>query len=210
LGTYPSHVYSFLRGNHAILDSMNQRLISWIVIVLFFSVALIGLQNTEISSRPIIHIPETSPTINFHTPVLTHGFALPLHITSNLTIGPNNGTVLINNVVTVEKNISLTILPGTTLAVSEFGGIDVLGSISAVGTPSKPITFITNELNETNRHWVGILLENSSHATLTYIDIHHASPAISCAPLAQTNISNISFLLDAVGFASNTFECTIL
>jgi hypothetical protein len=209
LGTYPSHVYSFLRGNHGILQNMKSNIISYLVIASFCFAVFLGASKTQITPEPIFNL-DTSKKIDFHTPLLNHGTTLPLHIISDTTVGPSDGIILVNTVITVEKGASLTILPGTTLAISEFGGLNIFGNINAIGTTDKPISFITNELNETNRHWVGLLLQNSSNANLQYLIIHHASPAISCAPRTQTHISNISFLLDAVGFARNTAGCTIL
>ena len=209
LGTYPSHVYSFLRGNHGIVDHMKSLILPWVVITLSIGCVFIAAQSIQIPSNPIIAIPNTSQSIDFHTPVVENDLTLPLHISTNTTVGPTSGIILINNLVTIDKDASLTILPGTTLAVREFGGLNVLGKLHAIGTKDNPITFITNELNETNRHWVGILLQNSSTAELDNISIHHASPAISCSPQAHASIQRITFLLDAVGYARNTVGCTI-
>lgn len=188
---------------------MKSNILPWIVAALSIGCVLIASGNIQVLSKPILVVPDTSRNSNFHTPIVETGFTLPLHITTNTTIGPSQGIILINNLITVDKNTSLTILPGTTLAVREFGGLNILGSLHAIGTENKPITFITNELNETNRHWVGILLQNSSNTELHNVSIHHASPAISCEKEAHTSIQHITFLLDAVGYAHNTVGCTI-
>ncbi len=170
----------------------------------------IGLLNIPLYTKPILPIFASPQIINFHTPVLTEGISLPQHITNNITVGPDQGTILINSLITVAPNAKLTILPGTTLAVAEFGGLSVFGSLQAAGTLQQPITFISNEQNEANKHWVGILLQNGSTAEINYVSIHHASPAISCAPESHTTISHISFLLDAVGFAHTLFACQVI
>ncbi|HSX24759.1 MAG TPA: hypothetical protein VLG69_02230 [Candidatus Andersenbacteria bacterium] len=168
---------------------------------------LVTAFHIPISSKPILNLGPSIPVIDFHTPVFTEGTALQHRITTDTTVGPEQGTIIINSLITVAPGAVLTILPGTTLAVSEFGGISVFGSLHAIGTPDKEITFITNEQNEVNKHWVGILLQNGSNSDIQYVSIHHASPAISCAPHIHTTISHVSFLLDAVGFAHTLFTC---
>ena len=188
---------------------MKSDIASYLIIALCAGCVFFAQQHIQIPANPLIAVPDTLQHINFHTPVIATGFALPTHITENMIVGPDRGTIIINGLVSIEKNASLTIQPGTTLAVSEFGGLNVFGSLNAIGTADKPISFITNESNETNRHWAGILLQNSSTSQINNVSIHHASPAISCSAQAKTSIQHITFLLDAVGNARNTANCTI-
>ncbi|OGY36720.1 MAG: hypothetical protein A3E36_04065 [Candidatus Andersenbacteria bacterium RIFCSPHIGHO2_12_FULL_45_11b] len=162
--------------------------------------AIIGISvcvaalNPSVLARPVLTVAsDHTPTVNFHTPILREGLALPQHITGDTTVGPEQGTILINALITITPNATLTIKPGTTIAVSEFGGISVFGNLHAVGTATKPITFITNEQHEANRHWVGILLQDASFAEMRYVSIHHASPAMSCSPGAKAILSHIIF-----------------
>lgn len=147
-------------------------------------------------SYPIMTIPTAQKTINFHTPVLSSGYSLPSHITQNLLLSPQMGIILVHSLVTIEKNASITIQPGTTLAVDEYGGIDVHGRLTVRGTKENPVNFITNEQNETNRHWVGLLLEPGSVSTITYSIFHHASPPISCLPTSIYTLEHITSLFD--------------
>ncbi len=188
---------------------MKPDIASWLIIAICAGCVFFAQQHIQIPANPIVAVPDTVEHINFHTPVTTNGLALPAHITTNMVIGPDQGTILINSLVTIEKNASLTIRPGTTVAVSEFGGLNVFGSLYAIGTENKPISFITNEANQANRHWVGILLQDFSTSKISNVSIHHASPAISCSAQARTSIQRVSFLLDAVGNARNTANCTI-
>lgn len=179
-----------------------------IVGVIFLGIISI-MTKLPIPNTPFLGSLLTEQTIPFHTLAYSVGTSLPKHISTDIVIGPDDGIVLIHSLITIAPGTSLTILPGTTLAVSEFGGLNVSGNLYAKGTASKPITFITNELNELNKHWVGLLLQNSSRSDIRDVIIHHASPAISCAPHATAFITRITFLLDAVGFARNTVGCTI-
>ncbi|MCE9643207.1 MAG: hypothetical protein K8Q97_02650 [Candidatus Andersenbacteria bacterium] len=188
---------------------MKSDIVSYLIIALCAGCVFFAQQHIQIPANPLIAVPDSLQHINFHTPVITTGLVLPAHIATNMVVGPDQGTIIINSLVSIEKNASLTIQPGTTLAVSEFGGLNVFGSLYAVGTTNKPISFITNELNETNRHWVGILLQDFSTSHISNVSIHHASPAISCSGQAKTSIQHITFLLDAVGNARNTANCTI-
>ncbi|MEK7499559.1 MAG: hypothetical protein AAB649_03060 [Patescibacteria group bacterium] len=124
---------------------------------------------------------KNAPDVPFHTPAYTTGKSLPRHITSSLTVGPEDGVILVHTVVTVDTGATLSIKPGTTVAVSEYGGLQVLGTLNASGAETTPIVFISNELNESNRNWNGILFENTGKGIVKHTIFHHASPALSCS-----------------------------
>lgn len=121
-----------------------------------------------------------APEISFHTPKYTQGKILPRQITENVTIGPEDGIILINTTVTVNQNATLTVKPGTIVALAEYAGIRVLGNLHAKGTTERQIQFISNELNHTNRTWTGIFFEQSGTGQLEHTLFQYASPAISC------------------------------
>ncbi|MDA1168916.1 MAG: hypothetical protein O3A36_01100 [bacterium] len=130
------------------------------------------------------------PDVPFHTPAYTTGTSLPRHITNSLTVGPEDGIILIHTVVTIDAGATLTIKPGTIIAVSEYGGIQIFGNLDARGTKRAPIQFISNELNERNRNWNGILFENTGAGSVEHAIFHHASPAISCAASGNVIMSS--------------------
>lgn len=140
--------------------------------------------------------PERSdaPKIPFHTPAYTEGKILPRDIQGNTAVGPEDGVVLINTVVTVQQGATLTIQPGTRLAVAEYAGIRVLGTLNAQGTEKNPVRFISNELNQTNRNWVGILYEGTGSGTIEHAIFHHASPAITCAVPGNVTLNENTYL----------------
>ncbi len=163
-------------------------MLSIIVAVLFiFAPAFPYLQGLEPESQDISKVP-------FHTLAYKEGKSLPRHIEENTTLGPEDGTILINTVVTVNEGKSLVLKPGTTVAVTEYGGIRVQGTFDAAGTEKNPISFISNELNETNRNWNGIVYETTGSGKIEHAIFHHASPAISCSLPHKVSIDKNIYL----------------
>lgn len=134
------------------------------------------------------------PDVPFHTPAYTTGTSLPRHITGSLLVGPEDGTILVHTIITIDKGATLEIKPGTVVAVSEYGGFQVFGTLQANGTKNNPIQFISNELNEKNRNWNGILFERSSAGRVEHAIFHHASPSISCSSPGTVFLENITSL----------------
>lgn len=138
--------------------------------------------------------PQNDLDVPFHTPAHTEGKLLPQHIEETTTLGPEDGLILIHTMVTVRQGATLTIRPGTTVAVSEYGGIRVHGILNVQGTEKNPVSFISNELNEMNRSWNGILYEKTSSGTIEHAVFHHASPAISCSMAGKVTIRDNTYL----------------
>lgn len=135
-----------------------------------------------------------APEIPFHTAAHKNSWPLPQHITSTLTIGPQNGIITVHDITTVAKGAHLIIQPGTTIAFSEYAGLQIRGSLTAKGTQALPISFISDELNESNKNWSGIFLEQGSSSEITRAVFHHASPSISCDTPSHAVIQNINSL----------------
>lgn len=163
--------------------------------ILPISIAALFLFAPAIPSvQKLLPNQENAPSVPFHTPAHTEGRALPSHIEKEMIIGPEDGIILMNTMVRVEKNGSLVIKPGTTIAATEYAGIRVFGKLEAQGTEKNPIRFISNELNETNRTWSGILYENSGSGIVEHTTFHHASPSISCTISGKVITRNNKYL----------------
>lgn len=134
-----------------------------------------------------------APDIPFHTIANPQAKALPQHIEESITIGPEDGVIALHTIVTIGKNARLTILPGTTIAAAEYTGIRVLGSLSVQGTQQNPVQFISNELNETNRTWNGILFTDTGSGHIEHAIFHHASPAISCHTSGKVEMNSNAY-----------------
>ena len=132
-----------------------------------------------------------APEIPFHTAAHKNSWPLPQHITSTLTVGPQNGIITVHDITTVAKGAHLIIQPGTTIAFSEYAGLQIRGSLTAKGTQALPISFISDELNESNKNWGGIFLEQGSSSEITHAVFHHASPSIGCDAPSRAVIQNI-------------------
>lgn len=137
---------------------------------------------------------QNDPEIPFHTPAYTEGKTLPRHIEEDVTIGPEDGIILINTTITIKKGNTLRIKPGTTIAVAEYGGIQVLGVLDAQGDTKNPISFISNELNEKNRNWTGITYAPTGSGIIRNALFYHASPAITCSVPGGVTIANNRYL----------------
>jgi len=138
--------------------------------------------------------PKNAPSVPFHTSAFPESKTLPKYITGTVTIGPNDGVIVLHTEVTVAEGASLVLQPGTTIAVAEYAGIRVLGNVQAIGTTTNPITFMTSELNETNRNWNGILFEPTSTGHIEHAIFHHASPAISCSVPGKITLQANTYL----------------
>jgi len=69
------------------------------------------------------------------------------------TLGP--GTFIVVGNLTVNRNTSLTIAPGTTLLFSGHFNFKIYGTLNAVGTASDSILFVRQRLNS-NCEWGGL------------------------------------------------------
>src|SRR3989344_4494818 len=175
LDIYPSHVYSYLKKNYGIVSLQTMKTILPIGFTLLLALApAFPILNTMLERD------KNAGEIPFHTPVHSSGFFIPQKIDAPLTIGPEQGTVILRGNVVVEPSGHLTILPGTTIFAHEYSNIRVLGTLNAPGEENNPITFLSNELHEQNRNWGGILYESNTKGLISHTTFHHASPAISC------------------------------
>ncbi len=175
LDTYPSHVYSYLKKNYGIvsLQTMKTMLPIGFTLLLALAPAFPLLNNALEGDKNAEEIP-------FHTPVHSNGFFIPQRVNTPLTIGPEQGIVILQGNILVEPFGHLTILPGTTIFAHEYSNIRVLGTFNARGEENNPIAFLSNEQNEQNRNWGGILYENNAKGIISHTTFHHASPAIGC------------------------------
>ena len=175
LDTYPSHVYSYLKKNYGIvsLQTMKTILPIGFALILALAPALPLLNNALEGDKNAEEIP-------FHTPVHSSGFFIPQTIDTTLTIGPEQGIVILQGNIIVEPSGHLIILPGTTIFAHEYSNVRVFGMLDAQGEKNEPIAFISNEQNEQNRNWGGILYEHNTKGFISHTTFHHASPAVSC------------------------------
>lgn len=158
-------------------------------------------------TKPLLFTEEQK--VNFHTPVSTNGYYLPRHIKNNLTLGPEQGIIIVSETSTIEKNARLTLLPGTIVAIHEYTSLIIQGSLQSSGTSERPIRYISNELREENRNWNGIMFETGSNGIIEHVTFHHASPGISCEARSTVSITNTRFFignLDVFGPCSYTLH----
>lgn len=89
-----------------------------------------------------------------------------------------DGGILIDRVLEVSGDV--TIAPGTVLFFEEGAGLDVTGSLKAVGTADEPITF--RGVTEVKGFWTGLHIDsNSPNNDFNYVRVRHAgSGTVQC------------------------------
>ncbi|GEM_PF-1805641 len=142
-----------------------------------------------------------------HTPRLSEGTFLPTTIAASRTLKPADNPVLITHPTQVAEGVTLTISPGTHLFFHEFSSLVVAGTLNAVGTPVQPITLQTNELHPLNQVWHGISVTPTGKATLTYLEIEDASPALSCLPTSHLGAEHITITRGSMGIFAASPTC---
>lgn len=168
--------------------------------ILPLSVAVLFLSAPTYPYIKTLLPPDNAPEVPFHTPVYTNGKTLPQHIENEIILTPEDGVILVNQKVTVGKDAKLIIKPGTIIAVAEYGELRILGNIDARGTEKNQIQFISNERNETNRNWNGIIIEDTGSGRIEHTIFHHASPGISCSVPGKVATTANTYLFGNLDF----------
>lgn len=102
-------------------------------------------------------------------------------IITNTTWTLANSPYVVVDTIKVKTNIALTIEAGVTIKIADTKRIEINGgSLIAVGTSSKPITFTSNSNNPSLGKWEGILFNTaqSSSTQLEYCNFYFAKKAI--------------------------------
>jgi hypothetical protein len=101
--------------------------------------------------------------------------SLPAAVTEDTTV---SGDVDMPVSATVAAGVTLTVTPGATLHSSAAAALVVQGTLIALGTAESPIVFQSKDHAGADG-WVGIELEAGGAATLSYVDVHDATLALS-------------------------------
>lgn len=126
-----------------------------------------------------------------HTPRFTNGTYLPPLITKNQTVPASASPVILTGATEIAVGTTLTIQAGTTLYANEFATLTINGSLISQGTPEKPVVFSTNEQNEANQVWNGLVFATGSHSQLSSTVIEYATPALSCLTHSSVTGTNV-------------------
>lgn len=144
-----------------------------------------------------------------HEPAVTDGIYLPPVIQRNTTLS-GESPILIAGTVTVPKNVTLTLEPGSMVYIHEFGSLVVEGNLQAVGTLNEPIKITSNEKNTRNRNWSGVAFKSGSTGTIANTTIRYGSPAISCEEGANTSIRSTTIEFGNLALYTETARCPVL
>lgn len=154
--------------------------------------------------------PEYKQEIDRHSPKFTNGTFLSKSISANTTLSPDQNPIIISSIITLEKDATLTILPGTQFFVNEFSGLLIKGSLNINGEKDSPVVFTTNELHPDNQTWNGLTFESTGHGNINHTHISFASPAISCLKSSKVSASNIKVRDSLVGIITESNNCTLI
>jgi len=103
----------------------------------------------------------------------------------NETISTNetwSGNILVTRSITILKNSTLTILPGTIIKFQHYRGyknpdarlsLFVLGSIKALGTPNQQIWFTSDAEPPINGDWDGIYMNGTTDSVFNYTIVEY-------------------------------------
>jgi parallel beta-helix repeat protein len=109
-----------------------------------------------------------------------------------------SGDVIVIGVAVVERNIVLTISPGTVVKfITPDGALEVKGTLSAEGTYEKKITFTSYYESASAEKWAGIKFsgekKESAPSKLSNCVIKYAATGIKCFEAPTVNIENCTF-----------------
>lgn len=192
---------------------MNTRAKSSIIFSLFLlliPLAIVAERTVSNQWTQRLINPEYKQEIDRHSPKLTNGTFLAENISVNTTLSPEQNPVIIPSTTTIEKNATLTILPGTQFFVNEFSGLLIKGNLEVNGEKDNPIVFTTNELHPDNQTWNGLTFESTGNGNINHIHISFASPAISCLKSSKVSASNLKIRDSLVGVISESNNCTLI
>ena len=164
-------------------------------------------QNNLWTNR--LAIPQIITQPNLHTPAHTDGTYLPPTINKPTTYTANQSPLLLNNTLTITTQGSLTIEPGVIIYANEYAQILNQGHLYINGTAKQPITLATNELNQVNQHWSGIITIAGGVTNIQNASIQDASPGISCMPGSQVTITNSQIIRGNQGVYNQSNNCVV-
>lgn len=102
------------------------------------------------------------------------------HITQDTTWTLVDSPYVVSKDITVDPTVTLTIEPGVEV---KFGGkftFYVQGTLYAVGTPNRPITFTSNSQTPQRGDWQSVMFQNtSSWSTLDHISVKYAADGVA-------------------------------
>ncbi|MEW6087683.1 MAG: right-handed parallel beta-helix repeat-containing protein [bacterium] len=115
-----------------------------------------------------------------------------------------SGEIIVLGTVTVGKNASLTILPGTVIRfIPPDGNLNVKGTLLAGGTYEQRITFTLYDENNPLEKWEGVIfsegVEKDTTSSLSNCLIKFANTGIKCSEKTILSIENCSFIKNNLG-----------
>lgn len=124
-------------------------------------------------------------------------------LTNDTTIASRHGKpVVVYGDITVKENTTLTIAPGTTMYFHNNAGINVYGTLKAIGEKDNEITMrcdrldrmVSNLTYDNNPgQWRGITLQAASYGNeMQYTDLHGATTAFLCDTATTTEQSKLT------------------
>ncbi len=121
-------------------------------------------------------------------------------VADDRAIGGPGVLVWVPEKVTVPKDITLTIRPGTTLKFDSLSGMEIAGQLVAKGTKEAPIVF---RAADSKCGWEGLLMKTSpARGALDWCVVTCARVGIS-SPASRLTVSHSAFVTNVIGMRLN-------
>ncbi|RMH70488.1 MAG: hypothetical protein D6675_09355 [Gemmatimonadetes bacterium] len=129
------------------------------------------LENISVNVGQITHVGDL--LLRQYTPIDDH---LITHTTWTAAESPYR----IDRRIKIEPGVILTLLPGAEIQFTAFGELNILGTLTAIGTRTQPIVFTSTALRPAANAWRGIYAASPAvNSRLEYTIVEYAKNAIN-------------------------------
>ena len=156
-----------------------------------------------------LYLPEFISPPDYHTPLFTTGTYLPAVIRQDIILTADHNPYLLNQPTRIMPSVTVTIQPGVNVFAAENAGLVIAGRLLATGTSQLPISFQSNERHPLNQTWLGLTAEPQGFLDLQNVTLDDASPAVSCLPDSQVNLSHLQIRRGSLGIFQSRTPCRI-
>ncbi len=140
--------------------------------------------------------------MNFGIKTASAGTVIPGgSITSDETWTLAGSPYWVQDAITVEEGVTLTIEPGVWVKVrKDFGmHLHIKGNLTAIGTPSQRIHFTSNESSPASKDWGNVWIYSTGNAVIDYCNITYGNHGVAVFYASNVSVTNSNFIFNEVG-----------
>lgn len=129
-------------------------------------------------------------------------------IYSNTTWTMSGSPYIVTGNVVVFDNVTLTIDPGVAVKFNDATGMEIRGTLAAIGTVTDTISFTSNSVAPWYGSWFGLTFTTDLNSSISYIKVEYANDGINTfnAVYASWSVTNSRFDYNNVGAYLNSGE----